>query len=69
VPQRGVAVDLEGYVHEPELAALGPDGVGARGVLGDVERVKPVAQCHEHAAMLGILLGDAKAEHVAVEPL
>ncbi len=38
-------------------------------VLGDVERVEPVAQRHEYAAMLRVLLGDTKAKQVAVEPL
>jgi hypothetical protein len=31
VAQCGVAVDLEGDVHEPELAALRSDGVGGHG--------------------------------------
>jgi len=31
--------------------------------------VKVVAQCHEHATMLRVFLGDHKAEQVAVEPL
>src|SRR6516225_10385656 len=40
VAQRGVAVDLKGDVHEPELAALGSDRVGGRRVLRDVERME-----------------------------
>ena len=31
--------------------------------------MKVVAQCHEHATVLRVLLGDHKAEQVAVEPL
>ncbi len=54
---------------EAELAALGPGGVLRGGVLGDVDRVEAVAQRHEDAAVLGVLLGDAEAEHVAVEAL
>src|SRR6516164_9225652 len=69
VAQCGVAVDLEGDVHEPELAALRSDRVSGRRMLRDVERVEPVAQRHEHAAMFRVLLGDAKAKHVAIEPL
>src|SRR6516162_88088 len=69
VAQCGVAVDLEGDVHEPELAGPRSDRVGGCGMLRDVERVEPVAQRHEHAAMFRVLLGDAKAKHVAVEPL
>src|SRR6185312_7921701 len=38
-------------------------------VLPDVERVKIVAQRHEHAAMIRLFLGDAEAERVAVETL
>jgi hypothetical protein len=38
-------------------------------MLGDVDRVEPVTQGHEYAAVVGVLLGDPKAEHVAVEPL
>jgi len=30
--------------------------------------LETVAQGHEHAAMLRVLLGDAKAQRVAVEP-
>jgi hypothetical protein len=29
--------------------------------------MKPIAQCHEHPAVLGVLLGDAEPEDVAVE--
>jgi hypothetical protein len=29
-----------------------------RGMLTDVERVKVLAQCHEHASVLGIFFGD-----------
>ena len=65
----GVAVDLKGNVYESELAALRSGRVGGHGVLDDVERVEPVAQGHEHAAMLRVLLCDSKAKHVAVEPL
>jgi hypothetical protein len=38
-------------------------------MLTDVERVKVVAQGHEHAAVLRVFLGDYKAEQVAIEPL
>ena len=31
--------------------------------------MKTVAQRHEHAAVLGVLLGDAEPEHIAVEAL
>ena len=40
-----------------------------RRVLGNVERVEPVAERHEHAAMLRVLLGNLETEHVAIEPL
>jgi hypothetical protein len=38
-------------------------------MLTDVERVKVLAQCHEHASALGIFFGDFEAEYIAIEPL
>jgi hypothetical protein len=38
-------------------------------MLTDVEGVEILAQCHEDAAMIRVLLGDPEPEHVAVEPL
>ena len=67
--QGRVTADLERDVAEPDLAALRALRRFGRGVLTDVERVEVVAQCHEHATVLRVLLGDHKAEHVAVEPL
>jgi len=49
------------------LKAMWPRRPVWRGVLGDVERVEAVAQRHEDAAVLGVLLGDTEPEHVAVE--
>src|SRR6516162_2531424 len=57
VAQCGVTVDLEGDVHEPELAALRSDRIGGRRVLDDVERVEPLAQRQKYAAMFRVLLG------------
>jgi hypothetical protein len=37
-------------------------------MLADVERVKVIAEGHEHAAVVGVFLGDQKPEHIAVEP-
>ena len=52
-----------------DLPALrAPRGFGRR-MLTDVDRVKVVAYCHEHATVLRVLLGDHQAEQVAVEPL
>ena len=44
-------------------------GVGARGIgmREQIDRVEIVAEGHEHAPVLRIPLGDAKAEDVAVE--
>lgn len=36
-------------------------------MLGEGERVEVLTERHEHAAVVRILLGDTKAEHVAVE--
>jgi hypothetical protein len=38
-------------------------------MLTDVERVKVLAQYHEHASVLRIFFGDYSAEHIAIEPL
>ena len=67
--QRRVARHLEGDVDQPHFAALGAPRLGRGGVLRQVERVKPVAQRHKDAAVLGVLLGDAKPEDIAVKPL
>ena len=69
VAQRGVAADLEGDVGEPDLSALRARRLTWRGMLPDVERMEILAQSHEDAAMIRVLLGDPEPEHVAVEPL
>ena len=38
-------------------------------MLADVEGVEVVAQGHEHPAVIGVFLGDRKAQHIAVEAL
>jgi hypothetical protein len=38
-------------------------------MLPDVERMEILAQSHEDAAMIWVLLGDPEPEHVAVKPL
>src|SRR4029077_14345653 len=63
------AADLECDVAEPDLPALRPLRGFGRGMLADGERVKVLAQCHKHAAMLRVFFSDHKAEHIAVEPL
>src|SRR6266700_8403135 len=67
--QRRIASHLERDVHQSELPALRRRRLPGRGMPRDVDRVKAVAQGHEHAAVLGILFGDAKPQHVAVEAL
>ena len=56
-------------MRESELSALRPWRILRCGVLCDVECMKAVAQSHEHTAVLGVLLGDAKPEHVTIESL
>ena len=60
VAQCGVAVDLEGDVPEADLTALRTWRRPWCRMLCDVERMKILAQGHEHAAMLGILLCDVE---------
>src|SRR6516225_10008167 len=69
VAQGCVAADLERDVSEADLPALRALRCLGHRMLTDVESVKVVAQCHEHATVLRVLLGDHKAEQVAVEPL
>src|SRR6516225_6901379 len=69
VAQGCVAADLKRDVSEADLPALRALRCLGRRMLTDVESVKVVAQCHEHATVLRVLLGDHKAEQVAVEPL
>ena len=38
-------------------------------MLADVEGMEILAQGHEHAAVIRVLLGDRKAENVTIEPL
>src|SRR5271166_2414821 len=67
--QGRIAADLESDVSEPDLPPLRSlRGFGSR-MLSDVERVEIVAQGHEHAAVLGVFLGDNEPEQIAVEPL
>jgi hypothetical protein len=67
--QRRVARDLERDMHEPEFAALRPPHRLRLRVLGDVDCVEAIAQGHKDAAVLGVLLGDAEAEDIAVKAL
>src|SRR6266446_10655432 len=69
VAQRRIAPHLERDVHQPELPALRRRRLFGRGMLRDIDRMKTVAQGHEHAAVLGVLFGDAKPQRVAVEAL
>ena len=61
--------DLERDVREPKLSVPRPRRVLWRGMLRDVDCMEAIAQSHEHTAVLWILLGDTKPQHVAVEPL
>ena len=67
--QRRVAADLEGDVGEPDLSAVRTRSIIGRGMLPDVECVEILTQGHKDAAMLRVLLGNPKPEHVAVEAL
>ena len=67
--QRRIARDLEGDVHEPELAAMRSLRTLRRRMLRNVERMEAVAQRHEHATVLGVLLRDLKTEHIAIKSL
>jgi hypothetical protein len=67
--QRCVAADLEGDVREPDLPALRARRVRGGGMLPDVEGVEILTQGHKDAAMIRVLLGNPKPEHVAVEAL
>jgi len=64
-----IAADLKCDVAKPDLPVLRALRCLGRRMLTDVERVKVVAQCHEHATVLRVLLGDHKAEQVSVEAL
>ncbi len=61
--------DLERDMPEPELSALRPRRILRRRMLHNVDCMETIAQSHEHTAVLRILLGDAKPQHVAIEPL
>ena len=54
---------------EPDLAALRALRLVRRRMLADVEGMEILAEGHEHAAMIRVLLGNRKAENVAIEPL
>jgi len=69
VAQCRVAADLKGDVGQPDLSTLRSWRIVRRGMLPDVERMEILAQSHEDAAMIWVLLGDPEPEHVAVKPL
>ena len=69
VTQTSVTADLEGDVSEADLAALRALRRFGFWMLADVEGVEVVAQCHEHAPVVRVFLGDHKAQHIAVKPL
>ena len=66
LPQRLVARHLEGDVSDTERPFRASRRLRVF-VLRHVQGVEVLAQGHEQVAMLGILLGDAEAEDIAVE--
>src|SRR5262249_11132327 len=67
LPQRRLAVDLEGDVLDTEPA--GHRGLGRRRIRDreEVERMRVAGQGHEQAAVLRVLLHDLEAEDRGVE--